>query len=221
MPTQRRPLHPRVTLLFVATASLTVVAACDGSVTSVDGQRLDQAADSSRVGYPCLPSDEANPDFPGFDKNAVTVETGNPSCGAGVCVVDRFQGRVTCAEGQPPPIACANDGDCPNGDCDDGFCGAQCLAGDAPVTTPVCGQCGDRTAAEAVHCSCLCGPPPGEDPDPTRAYCSCPGGFVCEPLARWGDLAGSYCVREPPTTEASCGSVEGFWAPQCAGIPSE
>lgn len=197
-----------------------ILSACEGSVTNIDGERLDQAADASRVGYPCVPSDEANPDFPGFDKNSITVESGNPSCGGGVCIVDRFQGRVTCADGQPAPAACIDDAECADGACVDGLCTSGCFAGDLPVTVPVCGQCSDRTTAEAVHCSCMCGPPPSEDPDPTASYCSCPGGFTCQPVARWGELAGSYCVRLPATDDPTCGTVGGFWAPRCHGVPA-
>jgi hypothetical protein len=130
------------------------------------------------LGEPCVPADETFANFSGFSGFEVNIET-RGSCGmTNVCLVNEFQGRVTCPSGQsglPGDRPCAT----PDG---------------APVEVSVEPQLESRPAEQAVVCSCRCA-------GPTRGanYCSCPSGMRCEPLvpARdfdYEDLAGSYCV---------------------------
>jgi hypothetical protein len=131
------------------------------------------------LGEPCVPADETFADFSGFSVGEVNVET-RGSCGmTNVCLVNQFQGRVTCPSGQsglPGDRPCAT----PDG---------------APVEVSVVPQLESRPAEQAVVCSCRCA-------GPTRGanYCSCPSGMRCEPLVSDPgiegdeDLAGSYCV---------------------------
>jgi hypothetical protein len=116
---------------------------------------------------------------------------------------------VSCPQGQPSPdLASQGAGD------------DACFVDDgAIVSPPVCGQCQTRPPADVVHCSCRCGPVAGEAPDPAADYCRCSDGFSCEPLIGLGADAGSYCVRDD-LPEIECGEVDGFWSPQCAGIPA-
>ena len=117
--------------------------------------------------------------------------------------------------------------------CDNGTPKDCCVPGtDQPVATEVCGQCnGDRSAEQAVYCSCRCDVAPGQPKDPNFNFCSCPTGFSCSairPFEGLGDpeLAGSYCVKtgtefkDEATASASC-SVAGHigGSASCTGIP--
>ncbi len=289
--------------------------------------------ESGGVGDPCTPEDEYKENFSGFDLSEENIESRSFQCKTRICLVNHFQGRESCPNGQGPPMNCVDGGQatcdanplvdssgntvattCQSGgviitscdptpcgeegaderNCNDpnigggnqtcggavcndgGFC--QCdgvnsicpenyrccpleggdgacaeAAGlcvteicapaernedttcyipgtDDPVSVPVCGQCGDRPAEEAVYCSCRCGPPAsGEsEADSNFNFCECPDGFVCSeirPNVGLGDeqLAGQYCIRQGTEfvdVGSDCGSVSGFWSTQCNGLPA-
>jgi hypothetical protein len=138
------------------------------------------------VGDPCTPEDEYNPSFPGYQPTEVNVESKSFQCETRVCLVNHFQGRVSCKYGQDKPAAGAS------GPCH--------LPGDAtvPITEQVSPQLVKRQADAAVYCSCRC-----DGPDSNARYCKCPSGYACEHLVdelgipgAKGQLAGSYCVRD-------------------------
>ncbi|MEZ4440296.1 MAG: hypothetical protein R3B72_14460 [Polyangiaceae bacterium] len=101
---------------------------------------------------------------------------------------------------------------------------------DEPVGVPVCGWCTERTPENSVYCSCRCGPPDSgaSEADANFNFCDCPDGFTCaevRPNVGLGDaqLAGKYCIKqgtEFTDVGTDCGSVTGFWASQCNGLPS-
>ncbi len=130
------------------------------------------------VGAACVPEDEYNPNFGGFSADGANVESRSFQCKSRICLVNRFQGRVTCAYGQDEA-------------------GGGCLTPDGlAVQTPVAPQLVGRTPDDSVYCSCRCD---GEDPN--AAYCECPEGFSCTevvpnlPLAS-EELTGKYCIKE-------------------------
>lgn len=134
------------------------------------------------VGDPCVPEDEYSPTFAGFALTEVSTESRSFSCESRLCLVNHFQGRVSCPYGQSAM---------PEGD-------ARCfIPGSAePVSALVQPQLLDRRADDAVYCSCRC-----DGPDPGARYCECPSGFKCSrvvPELALGraQLPGSYCVRE-------------------------
>ena len=131
--------------------------------------------------------------FSGFALGEVNVETNSLQCESRVCLVNHFQGRVSCPYGQTQedleldptaPERCRIPGTDGSQDTD-------------AVTVPVRAWQPDRDADATVYCSCRC-----DGPDPDARYCKCPGGFTCEPLV--ADLSigsdrqliGSYCIRE-------------------------
>ncbi len=133
------------------------------------------------VGDPCVPEDEYSPTFSGFALSEVSAESRSFSCQSRMCLVNRFQGRVSCPYGQETGA----DG------------ASRCLlpGSDEAVRVRVAPQLLDRRAHDAVYCSCRC-----DGPDPDARYCECPSGFSCSPvvpdLALGGaQLPGSYCVR--------------------------
>lgn len=144
--------------------------------------------ESGGVGDPCTPEDEFFPEFSGFDLGEVNVESRSFQCETRVCLVNKFQGRVSCpygTKGTPPDPTATVDHGYP---CEvPGFGGY--------VTVPVDPQRTERPPELAVYCSCRCG-----GSDPNARYCECPSGFECsEIVANRGqgqsELAGSYCIR--------------------------
>jgi hypothetical protein len=160
------------------------------------------------IGSPCVPSIEHQPTFSGFSLSDASIELGAAACETDVCLVNHFQGRVSCPNGQDPDLTNA---------------AARCRLPASDdlelVQVAVEPQFADRPPASAVYCSCRCaGPGPGP-------FCTCPNGFVCnEVMPQTGIdeaeffVAGSYCVKSgtdfdpinPPAeicsdTEKNCG----------------
>src|SRR3954464_3694975 len=111
------------------------------------------------VGDPCTPEDEYIDSFPGYNASEFNVETKSFQCETRVCMVNHFQGRVTCKYGQPAK--------------DSGNCTVP-GAPDLPVKAVVNAQQRNRTADKAVYCSCRC-----DGDDKNARYCKCPSGYAC------------------------------------------
>jgi len=69
---------------------------------------------SSHVGDPCTPEQEYDPSFLGFAETEVSVASKSFQCQTRLCLVNHFQGRVSCPYGQQqngqpiaPTLACA------------------------------------------------------------------------------------------------------------------
>jgi hypothetical protein len=170
---------------------------------------------SGAFGGPCTPEEEFNPRFPAFDVHEVTVEAQSLECATHICLVNHFQGRVSCPYGQAvdgsprqgATAECADNnplsGRAP-GCCTPGIPQAVTgpLSNNMPVdlTTQqtVPGQCTQRTADKAVYCSCRCANVGGTTND-GATYCTCPGGYSCTQLpfdiGVNGPLSGAYCIK--------------------------
>lgn len=171
---------------------------------------------SGGVGDPCTPEDEYRQSFNGYAVTEVNVESKSFQCETRVCIVNHFQGRVSCPYGQTEDIL--DSGATPKSPTDPARCripgtnGKHCLdqsgtkSADCPadgsgtnideITVPVQSQLIDRNAQDTVYCSCRCA-----GPDPAAKYCECPSGYACTELVRElglpgkAELAGSYCVK--------------------------
>jgi hypothetical protein len=159
------------------------------------------------VGDPCTPEDEYQQNFNGFQVTETNVESRSFQCETRVCLVNHFQGRVSCRLGQSSaagsPYLDPPDNKQPNPDWK-----PQCsIPGTAVnrqdrnsldnINVEVKPQLVDRQTEKAVYCSCRC-----NGPDKNARYCECPEGFQCEPVvdnlaigSGSGQLAGSYCIR--------------------------
>lgn len=132
----------------------------------VAGVTLATGCPSGGVGDPCIPEDEYLSGFSGFKLGEESIESRAFQCQSRVCLVNHFQGRVTCPQGQAPPTACApaNGGaECAADEtCTEAELGTACTSdGDCPVEgswvcDPVSGRC-------AAH---VCSRPG----DPNRCY---------------------------------------------------
>ena len=177
------------------------------------------ACESGGVGDPCIPDDEYSTNVGGFTVDQVTVETRSFQCATRVCLVNKFQGRVSCPYGADDAHAqkfhefiLAGDeagalnyvrtvdpttGELPR------VCKVPNASGDSIddyVDKDVEAQDRGRAPADAVYCSCRCANHEGVTTDGAN-YCECPSGFGCTKLVDYiglGDphLAGSYCVRD-------------------------
>jgi hypothetical protein len=137
------------------------------------------------VGDPCTPEDEYTQTFPGYNVGEVNAEARSFQCETRLCLVDHFQGRVSCPYGQDTPAKAD-------------FSDANChVPGDASlkIQVQVNPQLVARQTDNAVYCSCRCD---GEDKN--ARYCKCPSGYNClHDIDDIGvgnaELAGSYCIR--------------------------
>jgi hypothetical protein len=136
--------------------------------------------ESGGVGEPCVPEDEYQTRFSGFAETEVNVESRSFQCETRVCLVNHFQGRVSCKYGQAEgETLCTVPGD-----------------DQIKIEVPVQPQLRDRQAERAVYCSCRC-----NGPDENARYCECPSGYTCAELVDdlalgGGQLAGSYCIKD-------------------------
>lgn len=157
--------------------------------------------DPGGVGDPCIPEDEYRQQVPGYAVTEVNVESRSFQCETRVCLVNHFQGRVSCPYGQTldEAEACIDPN---NTDCRSGTgkgCRVPGTDGDTPedrIQVAVAPQLLARSADDAVYCSCRC-----DGPDDSARYCECPSGFACVELVEdlglgSGQLAGSYCIKE-------------------------
>jgi hypothetical protein len=176
------------------------------------------------IGDPCIPEEEYLTDFPGFNVGEVNVESRSFQCLTRVCLVNHFQGRVSCPYGQlaatPDPPVNPDTPPVQGADCavpeNAGKCNYPSIEHEQSCRVPdrngrdlaervkvqVEPQFVDRTAVDAVYCSCRCSGPNGTR-DPKARYCDCPSGYSCQDIfadlgavaAGKGQLAGGYCVR--------------------------
>src|SRR5688572_3884835 len=127
--------------------------------------------ESGGVGDPCTPEDEYLQDFNGFALAEVNIESKSFQCETRVCIVNHFQGRVSCPYGQEEQDI---EGDMALPPSDAARCRVPGTTGKTTVPpndanginideirVPVDPQIKARGAAETVCCSCRCaGPDP-------------------------------------------------------------
>jgi hypothetical protein len=148
----------------------------------------DAATEAGPVGTQCVPSTEDVATFDGFEVHEVNVvgPSSGSASGGTVCVVDHFQGRVTCPYGQDA------QGHAPAG-------ASPCSTPDGPaVVGAVHPWCTDRPASKVVTWSCRCANAQGDTND-GYPYCVCPASTTCTQLvpsvgAAEDDFSGAYCV---------------------------
>ncbi|MBN2192954.1 MAG: hypothetical protein JW751_09065 [Polyangiaceae bacterium] len=150
------------------------------------------------VGDPCIPEDEYVQEFGGYSYKEVNVESRSFQCETRVCLVNHFQGRVSCPYGQGQTEIDTLPGDNENRCHIPGTTGEN-EEQDA-VNVPVYPQLAARQANDTVYCSCRCANAEGKTDDGAN-YCDpCPSGYTCTQLIDdlgLGNeqLAGAYCIR--------------------------
>ncbi len=154
------------------------------------------------VGDPCTPEAEYRQSFTGFSEKQQNIESRSFQCMTRVCIVNHFQGRVTCPYGQDSTgigpdgtEGCVIPGAVPGSD--GGVITGDPNSANGRVVEP---QCVERRPDQAVYCSCRCANVDGRTDDGAH-YCSCPSGFSCEqlvPSIGTGDtgMTGGYCIKK-------------------------
>jgi hypothetical protein len=121
------------------------------------------ACQSGGVGDPCTPEEEYGDGFTGFDVTEGYIESRSFQCTTRICLVNHFQGRVSCPLGQSQSEihACAGPGDKSCGS------GAACV----PSTTlaPTCKKPCDPNDKNCVPMNC----PAGLTCDYDQLICVC------------------------------------------------
>jgi hypothetical protein len=171
----------------------------------------DPITPTEEVGTRCVPGIENQTAFRGYEFPMVTVDTESPDCEQTACLVNHFQGRVSCPYGQTSEDLGLGDPIDPTDDdpavlTTAGDWGTRCrvpgTSGRAPedrIRTEVPPQKLVRRADDAVYCSCRCANSEGGTDD-RDDYCECPDGFTCSELI-WNpdsglvDFEGSYCIK--------------------------
>jgi len=184
---------------------------------------LGAGCQSTGVGDPCTPEQEYLSTFNSFNVQEVSTEAESFQCQTRLCLVNHFQGRVSCPYGQnasgmgiaPATAGCSTPG----------------------IQTPVTGplnsagkplnsktgftvppQCLDRTANDTVYCSCRCADIDGNQSGGT--FCNCPSGFSCTQLvsslsaSEEQGLTGAYCIKNGTAYSDSATSTS---ATACSG----
>lgn len=154
------------------------------------------------VGDPCTPEQEFEPTFNAFDEKEVNVESKSFQCQTRLCLVNHFRGRVSCPYGQDAQGNAPGGVEGPNANgCVVPGSGEKITGnpGDASLRARVRPQCSNRTAENAVYCSCRCANLEGRTDDGAN-YCTCPESFTCTQLVTsigQGNegLTGAYCVK--------------------------
>lgn len=152
---------------------------------------LPVACQSGGVGDPCTPEDEYSPDFAGFKVTEENIESRSFQCATRICLVNHFQGRVSCPLGQgavgasPVRKACAGKGD-------DASCGTDekcvesstlALECSADIECPTGTLCSGIDAKAGVKGVCDC-----SKGDKTKF----PTGYTCD-----GTTLKSYVCHKP------------------------
>jgi hypothetical protein len=168
------------------------------------------------VGDPCVPEQEYDPTFSGFDPGEVNVESKSFDCQTRLCLANHFEGRVTCPYGQDstgaPPAGKDQNGNPIAGCVVPGTTTAIVGATGSNAGKTVQPQCLARTPDKAVYCSCHCANVQGNTNDGEN-YCTCPEGYACTQLvSSTGQsnegLTGGYCIKSGTAYDStSCPST--------------
>lgn len=158
------------------------------------------------VGEACLVSGENNPLFSSHQIFEDTLETGAfEQCESGICMMNHFQGRVSCPLGQAAPAACSGPSDASCG------AGAACVAA---VTIPI--YCDPDAPAVEAQC-----PGVGDVCNPQRRSCECTDDAHC-PTGTACDLVAKECKQYVCHQAGNCqsaGAGEGENAGKSCCVP--
>jgi len=165
----------------------------DATSDEVAAPRDAAFSDAGAVGDFCMPSNESQPFFSGYEMTEINLEISAPRCLSGLCLVNHFQGRASCPYGQSAAEAEGRGERLESELCH--VPGTYEAGG--RVAVAVSPQLTRRRPVDAIYCSCRCA-----GPDPNATYCACGSGLACvdivPPVAVFDaadTYVGSYCVK--------------------------
>ena len=213
------PARPRTTTLLALAAlgALAVVArapsGCSHAV--VESQ---PAPEASGVGDPCIPPDEAAPVFGGFsvaEEHIVAADFA--ACHTGICLVNHFQGRVSCPEGQSPSQIKSCNGTSDTATCNAAL-GEHCVASQVFAPSCAASTCPAGTTCDKNRQICACATDMtingvaffcGSDATLRSYVCHSPGN--CQSNAPDAVNAGKQCCEpgtDTPVSVPVCGQCD-------------
>jgi hypothetical protein len=129
-----------------------------GLVSVVVMGTLPLACQSGGVGDPCTPEDEYDPQFAGFKVAEENLESRSFQCETRICLVNHFQGRVSCPLGQTGPSGMGLTSCSPNEDptgCNTGEdCVISSISVPACTTDTDCQEYGNHCNPNGNFCEC-------------------------------------------------------------------
>ena len=167
-----------------------------------------QGCSQTGVGDPCVPEQEYFTCFAGFQVGEVNVESKSFQCQTRLCLVNHFQGRVSCPYGQnagtndisaqcgtgvvggsPTPYYPASEYPAgtpttcsiPGGATLTGTPNSELPITQTQIQVAVPPQIFNRNTSQAVYCSCRCANDQGLTND-GAVYCTCPDNYTCTQL---------------------------------------
>jgi hypothetical protein len=182
--------------------TIEVLAPKDGAL-GADGRPL------SALGRPCIPKIELDPNFSGFRRKEVSIESrlglfdaaGMPL----LCLMNHFSGRTTCPFGQDrdgkPPAVIDPETQAPPGPCTTPSSQKKVNpTNGSRLGACIPAQCSDRPPEKSVYYSCRCANDKGRTDDGAK-YCDCGAGLECAQLVtsvgpRFDDTSGAYCIKK-------------------------
>jgi hypothetical protein len=168
---------------------------------------LPVACTSGGVGDPCTPDEEYDALFDGFDIAENYLESRSLQCATRVCLVNYFQGRVSCPLGQSAAdiTPCAGPGD------------TACAAGQSCVVSDTlaqaCDPCDPAKDAGCMPLSC----PAGLTCDPARKLCTCDSSSPAVTVAGVSYGCGYFDPSCVPSASAPCAGLPTSYLCHAAG----
>jgi hypothetical protein len=171
------------------------------AVASVAGLGLVPSCQTGGIGDPCTPEDEFNAAFSGFKVTQENVESRSFQCESRICLVNHFQGRISCPLGQPERTPCAGpDAACPGAGetCTEaGTFAPDCTKDDTSLCGGLAGTCNKGNF-------CECDPNAGDTACPTGYACDA-GSLQCKQYVCFNEELG--CQDENATPEQNAGKA--------------
>jgi hypothetical protein len=161
---------------------------------------------SGGVGDPCIPEDEYLENFAGFKLTEENVESRSFQCQTRICLVNHFQGRVSCPTGQGERTQCRQDSECDTG------AGEKCTAAGVLIKDCDPTPCNEE-GADPNNCNGDGGANPacfGRVCDQEGNFCRCQGDNDCP------ETLGYRCCQDD-----SCGERRNLCTIDICSIPGD
>lgn len=179
----------RGALALLALASSALACGCgDTDVELLRPVRDGVMSQPGTIGDPCIPRPESDATWNSINTSSVLIDLADATCETGVCIVNRFQGRVSCPLGQAAPVQCSG--------LDDEGCGDDIPCVDAGPWPFYCDSgAPDQGAGQCAGHGGVCNPQSGTCECQSDMHC--PDGAAC-------DVGTKQCKRYVCRPPAGC-----------------
>ncbi len=173
------------------------------------GAALPASCQTGGIGDPCTPEDEYRGQFAGFQLTQENIESRSFQCESRICLVNFFQGRVSCPAGQSPKDPCTGNGDC-TGEGEE--CVESAVSADPCTSDDECNgtTCNKDGFCECTNDSCAEGYTCDEDKKCRLRVCHAPGNCQDPTLSMDDNLGKDCCIpgTDTPVQSEVCGQCD-------------